>query len=153
MITAARIRAEAYTGIVFPSRTVIEYWDCWPCCEIPLTVGPVSSLTSVQYYDSDNALQTWSSANYTADLVSNPARIVKKTTVAYPTLYVKPNAVLATYVAGYASAAAVPEDAKMAIKMFLGFFFENREDIPIGNNKNPYLRSANALLDRLKIAI
>ena len=146
-IKAARQWAEANTGRVLLSQTVKQYWDEWPTGVWNLGVSPATSVTSISYKDANGATQTWSAANYAVDTVSVPARIYPREAVEYPGLGDYPNAVWATYVAGYASPATVPAPDRTAMLQKIAFLYENREDIPIQGVGSGYrVRSADALL-------
>lgn len=151
-IASAREWAEATTGRALLSKTIVQYWDEWPSGPWYLGISPASSVTSIQYKDENGATQTWSAANYTADTVSVPPRIFPTEDVDYPALGQYPNAVWVTYVAGYATPAAVPADAKAAMLQKIAFLYENREDIPIGGVGAGYrVRSADALIFQNRI--
>jgi len=142
-VSAARQWFESYTGTAVITQTITQIWDCTPQNWLfELAVGPVTGTPTVSYKDSDGTYQTWSSSNYTLDTVSNPARIIKLATAAWPTIGYFPAVWKVVYSAGYASAAAVPEDIVNAILMMTGFFYENREDMPINN---VFFRSAERL--------
>lgn len=152
-IKSAREWAEKVTGRALLSQTVVQYWDCFPAKVWPsdmvwtLDINPVTSVTSIQYKDTNGATQTLNATNYTADTVSQPARIFPTEDVSYPDLGEYPNAVFVTYVAGYATTAAVPAALKTAMLQKIAFLYENREDIPIQGVGAAYrVRSADALL-------
>jgi hypothetical protein len=93
---------------------------------------------------SGGSYTVWSSSNYTTDLVSEPCRIVKKSTVTWPTVDVlTPNAVKVIYVAGATAATGIPKTIMQAMLQKLAYQYENREDIPGGASNRQ--RSADAL--------
>lgn len=106
--------AEEFTGRQLMTATWDLYSDRFPCGAEPfyLPRSPVQSVTSVTYLDEDGASQTWDSANYRVDIYSEPARICLAYNVAYPAARYVSNAIRVRYVAGYASAALVPEQIK-----------------------------------------
>lgn len=69
---------------------------------IRLPVGPVSAITSIQYYDTLNALQTLPEAQYDADLRSLAPMIYQASGYEWPDVYDRTNAVVVRFVAGYA---------------------------------------------------
>lgn len=141
LVSAARVMYENYTGTAVITQTITQVWDKTPYCELELLVSPVSGTPVVSYMDTAGSYQGWDSANYTVDDTSPLARIVKKSTVNWPTTGDFPNRWKVVYSAGYANAAAVPEDIVAAILLMVGFLYENREDIPIGDTTNPRIRS------------
>ena len=99
--------------------------------QIFLPKAPISSDSSVTYYDSDNASQTWDAANYT---VINPENQKGFIEVAegkdYPSLYSRGDAITITFVSGYGAAASdVPETIKQAVLLIIGNLYEKREDM------------------------
>ena len=99
---------------------------------ISLPIGPVTAVTEVKVYDSAGTGTIWASSNYVTDLVSLPARIVKKCSVSWPNPALglqEANAVQIKFVVGEALAATVPEDIKTAIKLLAAHFYMNREGV------------------------
>lgn len=80
-------------------------FDAFPSggCPIELRWAPIVSVSSVTYYDTANALQTWSTADYVTDLNSIPARILPVFGETYPLTYDRPHAVRVTAVCGHAT--------------------------------------------------
>jgi uncharacterized phiE125 gp8 family phage protein len=73
MIQNVRVWAEQVTQKALLTQTIEEYYDCFPCSSmLNLSVSPVQSITSISYM-SGGSYTTWSSANYTTDLVSDVA--------------------------------------------------------------------------------
>lgn len=140
LVSAARVQYEFYTNTAVITQTITQVWDCTPYSAFELAVSPVTTAT-VFYKDTNGSYQTWNSSNYTLDTVSPLARVVKLTTASWPTVGDFPNRWKIEYAAGYANAAAVPEDIVSSILLLVGFLYENREDIPIGETNNPRLRS------------
>jgi len=98
---------------------------------IYIPIGPVSAISAIAYIDSDDNETVWSSDNYVVDTVSVPARIVKKSSVSYPTTTLRAaNGVYITFIAGYgADETEVPEDIKSTIKLLAGHYYEHRESV------------------------
>lgn len=146
LIETAREQYEHSSGEVTITRTVEQFWSMWPSgSKVCLLFQPVSAVSSVQYRDDvDGTYQTFSSTNYTVDLYRGKVRIVLNEGADWPSdIGEYPNAVKITYVCGYASAAAVPESAKTAIKAIVSMLYYNRSDMPLGGN--PGRRTAQAL--------
>jgi len=135
LITAARKSCEARLKRQLINATYQWTMDYWPgyCMEIPQ--GPLSSVTSIQYYDGDGTLQTWASTNYQVDTTTLYGTVTLAYNSTFPTLQTdKKNAVLVTFVAGYgASASYVPENVKQAILVLAGHWFEIATPVNIGN--------------------
>lgn len=152
IIVSARQWAEHGSGRALFTQTVEEYWDCFPACgALKLSLAPVQSVTSVSYI-SGGSYAVWASSNYTVDTVSEPCRIVAKQNASFLSHDIGvPNAVKAVYVAGSATTATIPGTIKDAMLQRIAFLYENREDIPISNNNQPRLRSADALLQKSRV--
>lgn len=144
LVSASRVLYERYTDTAVISQTITQVWDLTPCDPVfELAVSPLitSTVPVLSYTDSNGSYQTYSSSNYTLDSISPLARIVKNTTASWPTTGDFPNRWKCVYLAGYATAADVPEDIIDAILLMVGFLYENREDIPISDTNNPKIRS------------
>ena len=128
LIAAARTQCEAFTCRTMVATTYEQFFDDFTTESFTLYWGPVSSVASIQYYDEDNALQTFASGNYHVDAVMDRARIVLDDDADWPEVYDKPNAVKITYTAGYANAAAVPAQLKYAMLLMIGEMYERREN-------------------------
>lgn len=128
LITVARQYAEGVTGQVFINATWKNYWDQFPPGDaLLLSWSPLSSVTSIQYVDDDGATQTLAADQYTADVVTDPPRIVEAYNVSWPSTRAVINAVTATFVAGYGAAASnVPDNYLLAIKMLVAHWYEIR---------------------------
>ena len=125
-ITVARQTLETLMRRAFITQTITLKYDSFPS-RIRLPRPPSASVTSITYVDTDGATQTWDSANYVLDSQVEPASIQPAYGVDYPNTRTQPNAVTVTYVAGYGSASDVPESIRLAIRLLVGSYYENRE--------------------------
>ena len=142
LISVARRKVELETGRLLISQTVKAYWDKWPAAGVlHLPVYPAAAITNIKYIDEDGALQTWSSADYTSDLVGMSPRIVINPDADNPAAGDYPNAIQVTYTAGGATADDVPAEIVQSILMTLTMLYERREDMKINEN-TPGVRSA-----------
>lgn len=147
LMRAARDYAEKHTSKFFAPRTVTEYWDYWPACTFELSYNPVSAVNAVRYLTQVYTVETWPAENYRVDLFSSVARVSKRENASFPSLPNEINSVQVEYVTGFTEAPAL---VKHAMKMLIGFWFENREDDVLNFTNNPRIRSANALLDNYR---
>lgn len=128
---------EAETNRRFIQQTWLQTFDCWPELNrdgrriFKLDLKPLSSVTTVKYYNADGTLTTLSSTEYWAITnAERPQVAFKPSTFTQPTVEVgRPDAIEVTYVAGYASAAVIPARAKLAIKMLAAYWFEQRKPV------------------------
>lgn len=100
---------------------------------IELKKSNITDITAVKYYNLSNVDTTVNSSDYQKDLASVPARLIFNTGYAWPSVYDRFDAVRVTFSAGYASAAAVPYDLRMALKLLVTHFYENRSPEIVGN--------------------
>ena len=128
LITAATELAEQKTGRALMAQTWELTLDAFPDA-FELTRVPVQSVTSLKYYDEAGVQQTLSNALYTLDGADDHGfgYVVPAYAGAWPTSRGQINAVSLRYVAGYASAAAVPEGIKQWIRLMVSTMYENRE--------------------------
>lgn len=135
LIQAARIKAETCTGLTIPATTYAWRLERFEC-ELILPKPPVSSVSSITYLDADGTSQTLSASLYQTDVYSQPARIKPAYGQTWPTTrYGVYNAVTVTYVAGYASRAAVPDSLKLAMLELVSHWYQHRDaeqDVPPG---------------------
>lgn len=138
LIKAARREYENYTGRILLLSTWDLYLDEFPdededyVIELP---GPLVSVTSVTYQDEDNVAQTFSATTgYDVDTMSEPARIFLRYDQCWPTTYGEPNDIVVRFIAGYASADAVPEHIKQGCHLYIAHHLENREPSVVGQS-------------------
>tara|TARA_R110000868_G_scaffold23387_2_gene94415 strand:- start:124 stop:708 length:585 start_codon:yes stop_codon:yes gene_type:complete len=111
---------------------------------IRINKAPIISIDTITYYDSNNALQTLSASNWESDIYGSPARVRLKTP---PIVYERMNALQVNFTAGYANAAAVPNDIKSALYMIIGHLYENRQDVVTGTQVNEIPMASKYLLE------
>lgn len=129
LIQAARETVEQFTGRSLINQTRTLKMDYFPCSDtILLPNGPVSSVTSINYYNESEANTLLATSDYWVDSSSGIARIVVKNY--WPATFTMPNAVTIIYVAGYGAASSnVPKPLKQAAYLILGHLYENREQV------------------------
>lgn len=96
---------------------------------ISLRCAPVQSVDSVKYYSSSNVDSTFSSDDYWTDLVSVPCRIQVTSSDVWPTTNNRIGNVRIRMTAGWSDTADIPEIFKTAIKLLVGHYYENREQV------------------------
>lgn len=136
LVTAARELCENFTGRCFINQTFAWTLDAFPASDwdyLYFPRAPLGSVSSVTYYDSDNAQQTWSSSEYDVDTAGNLGRLRPKDGYSWPTTYDRPNAITVTFVAGYGSAASsVPQSIKHAMLLHIGDLYDIRGNQVVG---------------------
>jgi uncharacterized phiE125 gp8 family phage protein len=117
------------------SHTLTQKYDGWPLT-VHFDRHPVTAITSVTYYDDDDATQTVSSSNYRLIASSEAAAFLEfDDDFTLPTLSDRSDAVIVTYTAGYATLADVPHRAKAAINMKLAELFGNLDERMVAPNE------------------
>jgi uncharacterized phiE125 gp8 family phage protein len=133
LVASATAEAERISRRSLVTRTLRLALARWPLDGvILLDMPPVQSITSVQYYDADNVLQTVPSADYVAVLDVSPPYVRPAAGKSWPSDLREHSAVRVTYVAGYGTAAqvlaAVPEIVRI-VQYEAAINYENRESI------------------------
>lgn len=153
-LKAASDAVEIRSGEKLVDTTIDEYCDGFPGSDhFKLTYGPLKSITSLKYTDSDDSETTWGASNYFADTVSQPGRLYRAFGISWPSVTLKPkNAIVIRYVAGYGTAAEVPPGYRRAIKLILGELYFNRERTVVGQGLvSIALKAADNLVDQRRI--
>lgn len=128
-IVAAREEVERLSGMALVSQTLELVMHCWPDCDrIKLPRPPLTSVTSVKYKDYTGAETTWDPANYLVGVDSIPGVLGLAWNAVWPSVVLYPvEPIRIRYVAGFASAADVPQSLKQAMLLLIGHWYENRE--------------------------
>lgn len=128
-IKVATAAAENYLNRALLNTTFEQKFDSWNNNELLLYRTPVSSITSVKYFDTDGAEQTLAADQYELDKSIEPSVIVPAYQVNWPSLRGHRNDVAVRYIAGYgASASDIPTPIIQAILVMLTTMYEKRED-------------------------
>lgn len=131
LIGAARQGAEHITERALMAQTWELALDAFEA-DIHLPRPPLASITSITYLNDGGALTTLDASAYLLDDYSEPARLLPAYGTTWPATRSQANAVLIRYVAGYASAAAVPQEIKSWMLLRIGLLYENRESAVAG---------------------
>ncbi len=130
-IVEARQALERSLNRAFVNQTWELALDAWPDADfIELPYPPLSTVSSVTYYDTAQAPATFSSGDYIVDTYSEPGGIVLGYGKVWPSIQLRPvNGVVVRYVAGHgATASAVPERYRKGVLMLCGHLYEHREE-------------------------
>ncbi len=127
------------------------YLDAFPSGRtINLTAPPIQSVTSVKYLDSDGNWQTITNTEYRVIALEDSGAVILLDGYCWPTgLLSGINRVAIEYVAGYTSAAAIPEKGLQWMRTFITDMYENRQsDTPMQVNRHKFI---DGLLDSLEV--
>lgn len=162
-IQAAREACEHATGRQLINATWTLYMDTWREMglfldgSIRLPRPPLSSVSSVKYYDPDGTQQTWpaDATGYVVDKPSGPeaqrGRIYPAPDIDWPDLQDRPNAIEVIFIAGYGAAGSnVPERLRRGILLYVGELYERREEAVVGVAVSPVLLGAERLWRQLR---
>jgi uncharacterized phiE125 gp8 family phage protein len=146
LIGAARAAAEQYTNRALMPQTITQVLHCFPYptprnpyAAIRLFASPLVSLTSLIYFDADDASQDIAvdpDGTRSVEVIivdtAEPATVspwITNMPGGWPdTRDDRPDAITIVYQAGYANAAAVPKPIKQAMLLMIGAWYERRED-------------------------
>ena len=131
LVKAARDKGEELSRRAFITQTWEMIIDAWPGNNrLRIWRPPLQSVTSVKYYDSNNAEHTWT--DYVVDTRNEPGVIIFNSLPSDALL--ESGAIVVRFVAGYGSAESnVPERIKTAILLLVAHWYEHREAINVGN--------------------
>lgn len=121
-----------------------QKWGQWvhsvPPQSVRLTIGPVSSVTAVKYYDEAGVLQTDTLSNYEITGTPFTTQIGPKDGFNWPVTQDRSDAIRIEYVAGYGTSPSdVPETLRHAMMLLIGHWYDNRENTMMDELNNiPY---------------
>ena len=149
-ITTARQDMEEKYGVAFVTQTWDLYLDAFPGgSELAIGKWPLASVTSIKYTDEDGNESTYSSDDYLVDAVSQPGKVVLKSSSSWPSDTLQEvNAVVVRFVAGFGDATDVPRPVRQAVLLLVGDMYENRENTIIaqGVTIRPVAQAAEMLM-------
>ena len=153
LVAAATESCQIYTNQYFINTIVTQYSDNWKEF-YSLYKSPVSSITHIKYYDTNDSLQTLAASNYILDDTYEPARIGIAVDGELPNVADRINAVQVKYTVGYGTASTdVPEGIRTAIILTVGNWYENRQSVITGRTATELPLSSQYLLDQFKIQV
>ena len=143
LIQTARELVEHDTQTILATGTFTLTLDDFPDeDEIELPIKPVSSVTSITYIDTGGTTRTMSSSDYVLDSNEPTPEIRLAYLAMWPVTRGEPNAVTITFVAGYASAAAVERKYKQMMLLDIARNFQDREGWEAPKDNSAYERLA-----------
>lgn len=122
-------------GRALIAQTWSQEFDSFPAgAVLCLGLAPVISITGIDYFDMDNAAQSFDLANVTAFNRARESYVKLGYSSSWPSSYYeRDDAVTVTYQAGYGvTADKVPAAIKHAALMLLSHYYENREAVLTG---------------------
>lgn len=122
--TSRSLRVQTWTETYqwFPLYNTSPWYNTY-ALRLELSRNPVTSVTSVQYYDSNNTLQTLAADQYQLIKPTKLAAWIQPAT-SFPVAYLRGDAVQITYV----TAATTNLVAKQAVRALVSHWWNNRQD-------------------------
>ena len=131
-IKVSRQIGEKITGRDFVEKEYKTFLDSFPYCHgIEIRKSKLKSITSIQYYDVNNALQTLSSSDYYFTNDANYSSIYINNDKTFPTTYERKQAVIITFKVDYPN---FPATLKQAMLSVCAYLYENAGDCINENN-------------------
>lgn len=145
LIAAATAHLDGYTGIL--GRALVS--QTWRqdfgrfCASMRLPLAPVASEPTISYWDTDLVQQDVDPSLYSLLSDARGPFISLQPGQSWPASARRPDAVSVTYVAGYGD--DVPRPIRQAILLMVGHWYENREAVAAGDQRELPL-AASALI-------
>lgn len=134
LIKTSRLIGEKITGRDFIEKEWKTYLDYFPTYSydsynsyegIEIRKSKLLSITSIQYYDESNTLQTLSSSDYYITNEADYSSIFINKDKSFPKTYCRKQAVIITFKTSFPS---FPQDLKQAMLSACSYLFENTGD-------------------------
>jgi uncharacterized phiE125 gp8 family phage protein len=158
LIAAATQSAEKFTGRRFLDQTWDVYLDAFPASGglIEVPIAPLIEAVGVFYEDAAGAEQTYADAGYRVDVASEPGRVSLAYGQSWPSPAAVTNAVRVRVRVGYLDGSSpplanVPKPIIQALKLTVGTWYQNRENVVVGQSVAPLPWAAEALLRQYRI--
>lgn len=119
LLTAAREYCENATGRALVEQTIKAYPDSWGLWRLPRP--PITTITSVKYYDTDDTEYTLAATDYQFDAVDGQILILEAPTVELRKL----NPIVVEYTAGYSTC---PKTIRQAMLLLIAYWYAERGD-------------------------
>lgn len=133
LIVAARKWVEGFTWRPLMTQTIQANFDKFDVTSVDITLNkyPIQSITSVKYInESGTEITLTANTDYEVDLIS-PLPRIRLTSI--PTMKDSLNAFKIRFVAGYTSAANVPDNYKRAMHLIITHLYDNRNQVSTQN--------------------
>ena len=150
---AAHRAVESQLGYPILRQTRQTHLFGFPCGAIWLGGGDSLTVSQVRYFDSSGTQQVLPATDYIVDAISRPAALLAAPFKPWPSVIERPGAVMIDWLAGWNSAADVPEDLIHAMKLLIGHYDQNREAVIVGATPNAVQHTVDALLEPWRIVM
>ena len=154
---AAQLVCESKCGQVFSECSFFMHCDNWEQTrEIPEISG-VNTITHIKYWDNadPSVQQTWSASNYSLAKGSQRSRIFLSPSSSYPSLRPGLENIEISFAArptwDISASTSLSEVAMQATLITIADMYENRQSVVVGRIASKIPKTAQYLLDSLKI--
>lgn len=128
---AAWIESRVRGGIKLINHTYDLVLDSFPDADgkLEIPIPPLSSITSISYYDATNSTTAMASTNYRVITPSNrPGYVVPRIDGSWPATYTREDAITVRFVAGFgATSTSIPPTMKQAMRLVAGYWYDQPE--------------------------
>lgn len=150
LIDAATQYLDGYQGIL-GQALITQTWRAdfadFPYTLLRLPLGPVQSITSIQYRSDADVTSTMDASRYRLATDARGPFIELVHGETWPTAGDRADAVSVTFVAGFGDAASdVPESIRHAALLLIGHWYEHREGVSAGVSMTDVPMAVSALL-------
>lgn len=112
-------------GFPYTGRQYLERQPVGTLYGVELPNPALQSVTSITYVDTTGSTQTLATSEYQVE-TGTPGRVLPAYGKVWPSTRRQPGAVKIWFVAGYGNPASVPDSVKIAMKLMISHFYENR---------------------------
>lgn len=151
LCAAAHRKIERELGYPILRQTRETHLTGFPCGPIWLGGGANPEVVSIKYRDTAGVLHTLDAASYNLDGVSRIAQVFPAPSVSWPSTTRMPGAVIVEWQAGWESPPDVDEDLIHAMKLLVGHWDQNREDLVVGTISTEVRLALEDLLAPLRV--
>lgn len=127
LVVAAREWVEEHVGQVLTARRVVETRDAFNGF-VDLYAWPIRSVQAIAYLDGLGVERELVPGDWLASLTRRPVRLMAGLGRTFPLVAAAAGAVTLIVDAGYATPDEVPEKLKLAIKVLIAAWFDDRAD-------------------------
>lgn len=133
LITVARLHIERSLDRCLITQSWAWYLDAWPrALHIALPMAPVQAVTAITTFAVDDAESAFDADDYFVDADGEPARVVLRGALAWPTPGRRANGIKVAFTAGYGDTGGdVPAPLRQALLMLVAHWQERREPVAL----------------------
>jgi len=137
MILAAEARIDGYSGLI--GRCLIsQKWTVglcdWPSSRLDLPLHDVTAV-SVSYFDDENQIQPLPESGYLLQQGLCGPFLEWMNSFSCPSVYQRSDAIRVEMTCGFGpDVANVPDDLRMAVKLLVSNWYQNRESLIVGSS-------------------